>query len=215
MPRSARPVGFSPDLTSTPASLRRLPVAGVSSLRHRATLFGRCAAALAVGSLLLTGCGQGGDPAPEEEISQTGASDEGGADSSAGDGSDGASDSGGEPSDGGGATAAAVPVDPYPVTPAPDDFEAPGACTGEGAHLAEVGSGGAEPGLPERAGESLTIEVTAIEGDHAQLTAAIGSADPRPIEDITVGESVTIDLWTISLTSVCGDLDQVEFDLIN
>lgn len=198
MPRSARPVGFSPDLTSTPASLRRLPVAGVSSLRHRATLFGRCAAALAVGSLLLTGCGQGGDPAPEEEISQTGASD-----------------GGGEPSDGGGATAAAVPVDPYPVTPAPDDFEAPGACTGEGAHLAEVGSGGAEPGLPERAGESLTIEVTAIEGDHAQLTAAIGSADPRPIEDITVGESVTIDLWTISLTSVCGDLDQVEFDLIN
>ena len=198
MPRSARPARSSHALSSTRAPLRRLPAAGVSSSRHRATLFGRCAAALAVGSLLLAGCGQGGDPAPEEEISQTGASD-----------------GGGEPSDGGGATAAAVPVDPYPVTPAPDDFEAPGACTGEGAHLAEVGSGGAEPGLPERAGESLTIEVTAIEGDHAQLTAAIGSADPRPIEDITVGESVTIDLWTISLTSVCGDLDQVEFDLIN
>ena len=156
MPRSARPARSSHALSSTRAPLRRLPAAGVSSSRHRATLFGRCAAALAVGSLLLAGCGQGGDPAPEEEISQTGASDEGGADSSAGDGSDGASDSGGEPSDGGGATAAAVPVDPYPVTPAPDDFEAPGACTGEGADLRPLckelnaaldGRGGGKPGF--------------------------------------------------------------------
>ena len=101
------------------------------------------------------------------------------------------------------------------VTPVPEGFEAPAPCTGEGAYSARVDEDPAEPELPERSGETLTITVTGIDGDHAELEAAIGGGDPRPIEPATLGETVTIDLWTISITSVCTDTEQVEFDLIN
>lgn len=168
----------------------------------------RLAGALLALTLLAAGCGgeQEEGPSPDgapEASDAGGASDQGG----------GAQDGGA--SDGGGRTAAAVPTDPYPVTPAPEEFEAPAPCTGEGAHLAEVGGDPAQPELPEQAGESLTIELTGIEDDQAQLTAAIGSGEARPIEDAAIGESVNIDLWTISITSVCSDLDQVKFDLVN
>lgn len=157
-------------------------------------------------TLLAAGCGGDQDPGPfpdgaAETTETDGSSDGGAAETGA--------------SDGGGRTAAAVPADPYPVTPAPEGFETPAACTGEGSYLAEVDAGPAQPELPERAGETVTIELTGIEDDHAQLTAAIGAGEPRPIEDAAVGETVTLDLWTISLTSICSDVEQVEFDLIN
>lgn len=161
----------------------------------------RLAGALLALTLLASGCG---DSAPEPDGTAPSAP--------ASDGS-GASDAGGA-SDGGGQTAAGIPQDPYPVAPAPEGFEAPDPCSGEGAYFAEVG-GAATPDLPERAGEALTIELAGIEGEDAQLTATIGDSSPRPIEDITLGETVTIDLWTISVTSVCGDTEQVEFDLID
>ena len=168
----------------------------------------RLAGALLTLTLLAAGCGgeQEAGPSPTEapEASDAGgASDQGGG-----------TDEGGA-SDDGGSTAATVPADPYPVTPAPEEFEAPAPCTGEGAHLAESGGDPAQPELPERAGETLTIELAGIEDDHAQLTATIGSGEARPIEDATIGESVTIDLWTISITSVCSDSDQVGFDLVD
>lgn len=152
-------------------------------------------------TLLAAGCG-GEDPAPEATTSSSAASDGGGASETA------------EPSDGGGQSVAGVPQDPYPATPAPDDFEAPDPCSGEGAYFAEVG-GTASPELPERAGETLTIEVSGIDGTDAQLTATLGEGAPREIEPLTLGESTTIDLWTISVTSVCEDSEQVEFDLID
>lgn len=166
----------------------------------------RLAGALLTLTLLATGCGGEREASPDgapEASDAGGASDQGG------------STEDGETSDDGGRTAAAVPADPYSVTPAPKEFEAPAPCSGEGAHEVEAGGDPAQPELPERASETLTIELTGIEDDHAQLTAAIGSREERPIEDATIGESVTIDLWTISITSVCSDLDQVKFDLVN
>lgn len=167
----------------------------------------RLAGTLLALTLLAAGCGGDQDPGPSPDATSE-ASDAGGS-----------SDDGGAPeagaSDAGGRTAAAVPAAPYPVTPVPEDFEAPAACNGEGTYLAEVGGEPAQPELPERAGESVTVELTGIEDDHAQLTASIGAGEPRPIEDATVGETVTLDLWTISITSVCSDHEQVEFDLIN
>lgn len=162
-------------------------------------------------TLLAAGCGESA-PGPEQSSSGPTASDGGGgaADSAP---DSGASDGGGAPETGG-QTAAGVPQDPYPATPAPEGFVPPAACSGEGAYFAEVG-GTATPELPERAGETLTIEAAGIEGEDAQLTATIGNGSARPIEDITLGETVTIDLWTLSVTSVCGDTEQIEFDLIN
>ena len=53
------------------------------------------------------------------------------------------------------------------------------------------------------------------DGDRAELTAAVGDSPARDIEPITLGETVTLDLWTLSVTSVCAETDQVEFDLID
>ncbi len=156
----------------------------------------RLTGALLAVALLAAGCGGADDPAPEGGATSSAVSDGGGA------------------SDGGGQSAAPLPVEPYPVTPAPDGFTPPDACSGEGAYFVEVG-GTATPALPERASESLTIALSGIEGADAQLTATIGDSEPRPIEDITLGETVTIDLWTLSVTSVCDATQQVEFDLID
>lgn len=168
----------------------------------------RLAGALLSLSLLAAGCGES---APEPEGGAAPQASDGGEES---DGGGDTAASGGSPSDGGGRSAAGVPQDPYPATPAPDGFEAPSPCSGEGAYFAGVGET-ASPDLPERAGESLSLEVTGIEGDQAQLTATVGDGSPRPVEDMTLGDTATIDLWTISVTSVCADTEQVEFDLID
>lgn len=184
----------------------------------------RLAGALFAVALLAAGCGEstpGPDPSPPASATSDdgGASDGGGASdaggsSDAGGAAEGDDAAGGSASDGGGQTAAGVPQDPYPVAPVPDGFVPPEACSGEGAYFGEVGST-ATPELPERAGETLSIDVVGIEGEDALLTATIGEGSAREVEAITLGETATIDLWTISVTSVCGDTQQVEFDLIN
>ncbi|GAA1323779.1 MULTISPECIES: hypothetical protein [Brachybacterium] len=173
---------------------------------HRSGL-GVLTSVLAVG-LIAAGCTSG----VEDPVASSSASDAGGV--------SGASDGGGgtvvlEPSDGGtGQATVEVSSDPYPVTPAPEGFEPPAACTGEGAYLTEVGSP-STPDLPERGGESLSIEATSIDGDKAVLSATVDGGT-RAIEPAAIGETVSIeDQWTISVTSVCGDTDQVEFDLID
>lgn len=166
----------------------------------------RLAGALLALSLLAVGC-TGSEPGPEQASSSPAASDDGGTSDDGG-----ASDAGGA-SDGG-QTAAAVPQEEYPVTPAPEGFTPPEPCSGEGAYYAEVG-GAATPDLPERAGQSLTITAESVDGADARLTATLGDGSSRPIEDITLGETATIDLWTISVTSVCEDTQQIEFDVID
>ena len=153
--------------------------------------------------LLVAGCS--GSPAPEES---------GGADPSADAASDAGGDDAGGASDGGAATAAAVPQEAWEVTPAPEGFTPPDPCTGEGAYYAEIG-GEASPELPERGGESLAVTVEEIDGETAALTAAVGDSPAREVEAITLGETVTVDLWTLSVTSVCADTERVEFDLID
>lgn len=173
---------------------------------HRSGL-GVLTSVLAVG-LIAAGCTSGVEDPVADPTASSSASDAGGA-----------SDGGGtvvlEPSDGGtGQATVEVASDPYPVTPAPEGFEPPAACTGEGAYLTEVGSP-STPDLPERGGESLSIEATAIDGDKAVLSATVDGGT-RAIEPAAIGETVSIeDQWTISVTSVCGDTDQVEFDLID
>lgn len=197
---------------STAIALPRPPVA-------------RLAGALLALTLLAAGCGESSSEpdsaAPSGQASGSGAASDGGGASGSGGASaaGGASDGGAASADGGaseedGQAAAAVPQDPYPVTPAPEGFAAPAPCSGEGAYFAEVG-GTATPGLPERAGETLSVQVVGIDGDKAQLAATVGDGSSRPIEDITLGETATIDLWTISVTSICEDTQQVEFDLID
>lgn len=177
----------------------------------------RLAGALLALTLLAAGCGDSASEpdsaAPSVQSSESGGASDGGGEAAADGQPDGGSDGGGSAEEDAQASAA-VPQDPYPVTPAPEGFTAPAPCSGEGAYFAEVG-GSATPDLPERAGEMLSVQVTGINGENAQLTATIGDGTPRPVEDITLGETATIDLWTISVTSVCKDTQQVEFDLIN
>ena len=177
----------------------------------------RLAGALLALTLLAAGCGDSASEpdgaAPSAQSSESGGASDGGGAPAAGGQSDGGSDAGGATEEDGQA-AAAVPQDPYPVSPAPEGFVAPAPCTGEGAYFAEVG-GSATPDLPERADETLSVKVVGVDGEKAQLEATIGDGTARPLEDITLGESATIDLWTISVTSVCEDTQQVEFDLID
>ncbi|MGO1391347.1 hypothetical protein CIK81_16510 [Brachybacterium sp. JB7] len=170
----------------------------------------RLVGALFAVTLLAAGCSAGSDPAAEDSSAASGES------ATSDDGGDGESDGTvvADTSDGGGQTAASMPVEPIAVTPAPDGFEPPAACSGEGAYFAEVGES-STPDLPERDGETLTIEATGISGENAQLTASLGGGEARPLEDITLGETAAIEQWTISVTSVCEKTDQVEFDLIN
>ncbi|MFC0672472.1 hypothetical protein [Brachybacterium hainanense] len=166
----------------------------------------RVLAAAAALALLLGGCGGGDEPAPQPATSTSApaASDGGGADPSA----DAPSDAGGaspEPS--------AAAEQPYPVTPPAEPIELADDCTGEGMHRAMVGET-ASPALPERAAGSLAITLTGVDAEgRAQLAASLDGSDPRAIAPAAVGDSVEIDLWTISVTSICAD--SVEFDLVN
>lgn len=192
-----------------PAVTRTLP----TPRPVRAAALRLAGAVFAVG-LLAAGCGGTDEPAPETAPSTTAEASEGGtaeaSDGGTGDGGDNTV----EPSDGGGQSAAEVPMDPIAVTPAPEGFEPPAACTNEGAHLVTADSPAA-PALPERGGQTATIELAGIEGEKAHLTVAVGDGEPRPVEAAGIGETIGLDQWTISITSVCGDQDQVEFDLID
>ncbi|WP_341854430.1 hypothetical protein [Brachybacterium sp. GPGPB12] len=118
---------------------------------------------------------------PEEESSSPAAQGTTAEEPAASDGDDSA----GGASDEGGKTAAVVPQESYEVTPAPDGFVPPEPCTGEGAFYAELG-GEANPGLPERGGESLTVSLESIEGGglrdswRRSATAPPGRSDRSP-----------------------------------
>lgn len=202
---------------------------------HRAAA-GRAAALLLLPMLLLAGCSGGADDAAEDaagngatsaasQASDSGASDSGASDGGASDdgGYDGASGPDDPASDGpsaddgatGGDPADDVDQEPYAVTAAPDGFAGPDdPCTGEGAYYVRVGET-AEPALPERDGSELIIGASSIDGAEARLTAAIDDEAPRDVEAATIGETVTIEGWTVSVTSICADTEQVEFDLVD
>lgn len=172
----------------------------------------RAATALAVVALLAAGC-SGPQDAQDSAASDSSVSDAGGASDGGAAGT--ASDAGGAPEEPTAQSEVTVPQDPYPVTPAPEGFEPPDPCTGEGGYYVQAEGDGVSPELPERAGDTLDLAVTGIDGDHAELEATIGDGEPRPVEAAALGETVTIDLWTISITSICSDRQQVEFDLID
>lgn len=162
----------------------------------------RLAALVLSAGLLAAGCSGAEEEAPETAAPAPAASDDGGAPQ--------------EPSDGG-ASAAPVPAaeEPIAVTPAPADFSPPsGSCTGEGMHLVEPGKD-ARPALPERDGITLSIGLESMEKDTVELTATLGNGKPHPIEPAQVGDTFQIDLWTLSVTSICPKTDQVEFDVID
>ena len=188
-------------MTRTPASRPR----PAGTLPRALALLG-AVAVLAAG-------GSGGDADP---AAGSAASDGGGTTAASG-----ASDGGTvvvEPSDGGadeGLPSVAVGGDPIAVTPAPEGFSPPAPCPGDGMSLGVVGSA-AEPALPERGGESLAVTATAIDGEKAVLTASVGDGAPQEIAPAAIGGTVSIeDQWTLSVTSVCADTHQVEFDLID
>lgn len=183
-----------------------------SPLRHRPGR-ARLAGALLALSLLAVGCSGGEDPAAEDAPASSSASDAGGQAPAVSDGGSGEAVVTGS-AEGEGQSSAAVAPEPIAATPAPEGFEPPAACSGEGAYLATVG-GAAGPDLPERDGETLLLEAAGISGDDAQLTASVGEGPPVPIEDLSLGDTATIEHWTISVTSVCSETDQIEFDLID
>ncbi|MGY5765789.1 hypothetical protein ACXET9_11370 [Brachybacterium sp. DNPG3] len=197
----------------------------------------RAAAALLLPMLLLAGCSGASDDGDASGSTSASAGSDGGSGAVAGSDDGGASSTddpganggageglGDDPaSDGpsaddgatGGDASANVDQEPYAVTPAPDGFEGPSdSCTGEGAYYVRVGET-AEPALPERDGEALTIGASGIDDGSALLTAAVGDGAPRDVEAASVGTTVTIESWTISVTSVCADSAQIEFDLVD
>jgi hypothetical protein len=127
------------------------------------------------------------------------------------------SDSGGAASDGGGAEPAEEPTEEEPpeavaVTPPEQEVELSNACTDEGVYLVKKGKS-AKPALEKRDGATLKVGLTEVtEDDGANLTVTI-DGEKRTIETAHVGDTVGLDDWTISITSVCED--QVEFDLID
>lgn len=98
------------------------------------------------------------------------------------------------------------------MTPPQQKVDLPEACTGEGAYLVQKGKR-TDPKLPKRHGKTLDVRLKKVTShDGADLVAKIGGED-RPIETAHVGDTIGLDGWTISLTSVCDG--QIEFDLID
>lgn len=168
--------------------------------------------ACALGAVLVLAAGcSGGDGASEGADSGAAQSDGGG---SSGASDAGASD-GGASSDGGssGSTGdSSASAEPIAVTPPAQKPELTDACTGEGAFLVK-GEKPNDPALPQR--DDLTLKVSLedlTDDDGADLVADIDGTQ-RPIETAHVGDTISVDQWTLSVTSVCKD--SVEFDLID
>ncbi len=100
------------------------------------------------------------------------------------------------------------------VTAPPTGFTPPAdTCNGEGMHLATKNAP-LNPALPDRGG-SADVRLGTIDGKTATLV--VTSADGRTLstDPAQVGDSIGIEKWTVSITSICADTQQVEFDLIN
>lgn len=164
------------------------------------------ACALGATLVLAAGCGGGDDAAggagSDSASSGAAQSDDGGA-----------SGGGSSASDGGAAGAeSSSSAEPIAVTPPEQKPELTDACTGEGAFLVK-GEKPNDPALPKR--DDLTLEVSLedlTDDDGADLVADIDGTK-RPIETAHVGDTISVDQWTLSVTSVCKD--SVEFDLID
>ncbi|MFE5777485.1 hypothetical protein [Brachybacterium sp. NPDC056505] len=166
--------------------------------------------ACALGAVLVLAAGcSGGDGASDGADSGAAQSDGGGSSEATG---AGASD-GGASSDGGGSTGdSSASAEPIAVTPPEQKPELTDACTGEGAFLVK-GEKPNDPALPKR--DDLTLKVSLedlTDDDGADLVADIDGTQ-RPIETAHVGDTISVDQWTLSVTSVCKD--SVEFDLID
>lgn len=214
MTRRARSV--RPDVARAPRS-STVPPRLVRRLR-----FGAFAGVLALSSVL-AGCGGGQDDAAGPEAASS-ASDDGGASDTGGPSDEGSGDSKGPghgasdggASDGGGTSdgedqQTPDAEDPVPVVPPDQKVKLSNACTGEGTYMVRKDTH-VDPKLPTRGGEKLDVRLKAVKDDGADMTSTAGGKD-RPIETAHVGDVISIDGWTFSLTSVCDD--QVEFDLID
>jgi hypothetical protein len=150
--------------------------------------------------VLAAGCG-GADEASE-------GADSGAAQSQSDGGGSSSSDGGSE----GTADDSSPSAEPIAVTPPEQEPELTDACTGEGAFLV-TGEKPNDPKLPERDGLTLKVSLDDLtDDDGADLVADIDGTQ-RPIETAHVGDTVSVDQWTLSVTSVCED--SVEFDLID
>lgn len=170
------------------------------------------ALACALGAVLVlaAGCGGGDDDSDSasSDASSSGAeqSDSGGASAEETSASDGGSDGAGTDAD------SSSSVEPIAVTPPEQEPELTDACTGEGAFLVK-GEKPNDPTLPERDGLTLEVSLEDLtDDDGADLVADIDGTQ-RPIETAHVGDTISVDQWTLSVTSVCEDA--VEFDLID
>lgn len=214
MTRRARSV--RPDDARAPRS-STVPPRLVRRLR-----FGACAGVLALSSVL-AGCGGGQEDAADPTAASSasddgGASDAGGPGDEASSGSQGPGKGGadGNASDGGGASdgedqQTPDAEDPVPVVPPDQKVKLSNACTGEGTYMVRKDTH-VDPKLPARGGEKLDVRLEGVKDDGADMISTAGGKD-RPIETAHVGDVISIDGWTFSLTSVCDD--QVEFDLID
>lgn len=109
-------------------------------------------------------------------------------------------------------TSAAPTPAPIAVTPPAEAPQLPSSCTYEGAYRMPLG-GANDPALPERDGAAITLTATEVTDDgSAVLLARVGESE-HAIEPAHVGDTVAVDGWTLSVTSVCADA--VEVDLIN
>lgn len=152
-------------------------------------------AGTALALILLAACsGPQQDPAPTTVEAPPAVSDAGGA-----------SDAGG--------TAPESAAHRYAITPPAQPVELTDDCTGEGMHRTALGES-ADPALPERSGAGLDVVLSGVDAQgRAELTAALDGGDPHPVEPAAVGDTIMIEDWTISVTSICTD--EVEFDLVN
>ncbi|UEJ81718.1 hypothetical protein Bra3105_12805 [Brachybacterium halotolerans subsp. kimchii] len=172
--------------------------------------------ACALGAVLVLAAGCGGGDGADSGAAQTGTtqSDGGGSAAASGAGaSDGSSASdGGSDGSGGSSGDSSTSAEPIAVTPPEQKPELTDACTGEGAFLVK-GEKPNDPALPKR--DDLTLKVSledVTDDDGADLVADIDGTQ-RPIETAHVGDTISVDQWTLSVTSVCKD--SVEFDLID
>ncbi|MCG7309489.1 hypothetical protein [Brachybacterium sp. ACRRE] len=171
------------------------------------------ACALGAVLVLAAGCG-GGDGASEGADSRAAQSDGGGSSEASGAGASdgGAASDGGSDGSGGSSGGSSASAEPIAVTPPEQKPELTDACTGEGAFLVNDEKPN-DPALPKR--DDLTLKVSLedlTDDDGADLVADIDGTE-RPIETAHVGDTISVDQWTLSVTSVCKD--SVEFDLID
>lgn len=165
----------------------------------------RALTAAAAALLLLTTAACGGDDtaAPSSSTSpasSSGASDEGGASPS-------------ETTSSESSPSASPTPTAIPASPPPKGFAIKKPCSGEGTYDVRAGAKTSSPSLDPREDATLDIGLTSVQHGKAHLTASLDGGKRRPVEPVEVGSTVSVDLWTLTITSVCQD--SVQFDVID